>query len=105
MRLLSAAMLLLLAHPAQAQTGAEIRRLCRAEWPLDYSMQEFCIGEQRTALREFSSLYGRLSPGSEQQAILRRCKAEWRAETGGYDWEMVVFCATEQLGSYRRLQN
>ena len=99
------AFLALLVHPAAAQTDAEIRRLCRAEWPLDYSMQEYCIGEQRTALRQFGDLSGRLPRGSEEQAILRRCKGEWRAKTGGYDWGMVVYCATEQLGSYRRLQN
>ena len=105
MRALLAGILLLLAHPAWAQTSTEIRRLCRAEWPLDYSMQEYCIGEQRTALREFNNLRSRTAPSSEEQAILRRCKAEWRAASGGYDWGMVVYCATEQLGSYYRLQN
>ncbi len=56
-------------------TGAEkiIRQKCEGEWPSDFSMQKYCIDQQREAVQKLKLRVAKNTPGN----IMDKCANEW----------------------------
>ena len=87
---------------AESDTMAKIRKFCEQEWPVDYSMQDYCINGQVKGANATIDGWNAASEGSAEQGIYSRCYEEW---TKGdlTDWSMVDYCADRQLEAYRKL--
>lgn len=86
--------LAVLAAPDDVAKG--IRERCAREWPSDYEMQEYCIGQQSEAVAALRPVVA--SPDRIDKEILRHCGSEW-----GDDWQMLAYCYGEQRAAYDRL--
>jgi hypothetical protein len=92
----------------QATTAADFgdhltdlaRQHCEREWPDNFEMQEYCLGQQRDGINQYIDV--RDSMGVRLKAALRRCVDEW-APPGDANFEMVGYCAKQQADAYHRL--
>ncbi|MDX8443866.1 hypothetical protein [Mesorhizobium australafricanum] len=82
---------------------AGIKAGCAAEWPDDYSMQEFCIDNQSKSLSQVADIY-HSNQDDQERAILAKCYKDWRTATGS-NWVMVEFCYQQQHDAYKCLGN
>lgn len=87
---------------ADAETLAGIKAGCSAEWPGDYSMQEFCINNQVTSYNHLVQIHNS-DQNDEERDMLVKCLGEWETATGS-DWAMVEFCYQNQHEAYERLK-
>ncbi|NSY36845.1 hypothetical protein [Leisingera sp. ANG59] len=67
----------------------EIKAHCASEWAGDFSMQAYCIKEQRDGFDAVEAARGALD--ADMSAALTRCESEWPVE-----WSMVAYCLNEQ---------
>ena len=97
---------LLIATPTAAnEVETAIRAKCKADWPTDYSMQNFCVTRQTEAARKLERHRERWPEGSEERKILERCVTEWAGADGSKaDYSLVNLCFDQQLEAYRSLQ-
>jgi len=86
---------------ADADTLAGIKAGCSAEWPGDYSMQEFCINNQVTSYNHLVQIHSS-NQNEAEKGMLIQCLGEWKTATGS-DWSMVEFCYKNQHEAYERL--
>ena len=100
------ALLLFAASPAladdRADALADIKANCKAEWPGNYSMQEYCIEKQVKAINAMSRIY-KSALNDEEKGILDKCLTDWTKERGAI-WAMVEYCYQKQHQSYVRLK-
>ena len=52
----------------------------------------FCRKGQSEAAGNVRAVLANARRGSKERALYEACLAEWRAPSGGYDWQMVQFC-------------
>lgn len=110
--------LAILGGTAYAQTEDErrsslessIERMCAAEWPGDYSMQEYCQNNQLEGYNEVSAmLQDPPIPENENDRVFSRCAAEWTDGeitdlfNDNVDWQMVAYCMKHQTEAYQRI--
>lgn len=88
---------------ADADTMVGIKAACTAEWPGDYSMQEFCINNQVKSYNHLVQIKNSGQNG-EEKGMLVKCLDDWKTATGS-DWTMVEFCYKNQHEAYERLGN
>ena len=89
---------LLSGRPVQAQsTEAILTRHCRAEWPGDAQMYDYCVRHQREAVAEKAILVRNSGgiPTSDFRTALAGCEAEWPR-----DFQMQVYCLKRQIEGY-----
>lgn len=71
---------------------------CRAEWPDDFRMQNYCMDMQIRGLAEFRQAY--LQHGSVIERALESCVEEWtkypRTRRALPDFRMIGHCARQQ---------
>jgi hypothetical protein len=81
-----------------SDADAVIRHHCQSEWPEDFTMQAYCIDQQRKAL----AVLRKGAPGDIPQEIFRqirtRCAAEWPD-----DYSMRAYCESQQATAYREV--
>jgi hypothetical protein len=73
-------------RPSQAGQG------CLAEAKADRVVSAFCRKGQSEAAGNVRAVLANARRGSAERALYEACLAEWRAPSGGYDWQMVQFC-------------
>ncbi|TIM94398.1 MAG: hypothetical protein E5Y34_30920 [Mesorhizobium sp.] len=86
---------------ADADTMAGIKAACTADWPGDYSMQEFCINNQVESYNHLVQINNG-NQNDDEKAMLGKCLGDWKTATGS-DWSMVEFCYKDQHEAYERL--
>ena len=77
--------------PIEAQ-----RQRCAANWSDDFSMQKFCIDNQRKAFAELQAIIPRLN--EDLSKTNDKCASDWRV-----DFTMQLYCIQEQAKSYENL--
>lgn len=87
----------------EASVDEAIKADCKAQWPSDYRMQEFCIETQAEANVAMFKVY-KSDLNQEEKGILAACLDQWETKNG-QDWAMVKFCYDEQHAAYTRLKN
>lgn len=68
-----------------------VKALCASEWPSDFSMQDYCVTQNRVGFEGFIAL----SSGNVDAELVpsfSACESEW-----GIQWDMVEYCAMQQI--------
>jgi hypothetical protein len=97
------------AFDSHAQTSIE--SFCRAEWPTDFRMREYCINKQTDGAREIvqftrdydltmdgAALREKVSANDAAATILLMCVSEWPS-----DWSQMAYCVRQQKDAALRL--
>lgn len=97
---------LLLAAVFAAGEPNGVRENCAADWPDDYSMQEFCINQQVEAAQRLNAVIERYGTKGEtaESRVLDKCASDWQ-KGDGFDYTMVEFCWNQQAEALNRLRN
>ena len=94
-RIVLLAPLLIAAEAGNAQEfvwdSEEVKAHCIAEWPDDFSMQAYCMEQNREGFDGFNRL-AEVNAGTILEPALARCVEEWAVQ-----WDMVEYCATQQI--------
>ena len=89
-----------------AESGPVVQNIkvfCAGRWPTDYEMQAYCIDQQVEAAIKVTQTVKDFPEDSEELRIVLRCLGKWQGPGETYDYEMVDYCAGNQLRAYRRL--
>ena len=80
------------AHAGDATWNEQNVKLhCANEWPNDFSMQDYCVSQNKSGYRGYMALAsGNKDP--EMKPAFSNCQAEW-----GIQWDMVEYCAKQQV--------
>jgi hypothetical protein len=65
-----------------------VKSLCANEWTDDFSMQAYCVGQNKKGFEGFK----RMAAKPEFNRSFEKCKAEWDIK-----WDMVRYCAEQQV--------
>lgn len=78
---------------------AIIRHHCEREWPDDFNMRAYCIGQQREAVAKLKLGGPQDIPKEVFNSIRRKCAAEWPD-----DYAMRVYCEEQQVIGYHQVR-
>lgn len=84
--------------------GEASKANCKAKWVDDYQMINYCIKTQKENRQATWGLIEKFGKESEEYKIINRCAAKWPGQTGGFDFQMVVYCSNQQITAYQSLQ-
>ncbi len=69
----------------------DVKAHCVGEWQNDFSMQAYCVKQNKAGFDGYSSLIVDNSDGELKPSFVA-CEAEW-----GIEWDMVEYCAKQQI--------
>ncbi|WPZ28953.1 hypothetical protein T8A63_15155 [Sulfitobacter sp. OXR-159] len=82
---------------AEAFPGAAAKAKCEAEWGNDYSMQAYCLSEQRKGFGQVLEMKSNLMP--ELIGAVEQCERDWTD-----DFVMQAYCISEQIKAKKSLE-
>jgi hypothetical protein len=71
-----------------------VKSLCADEWTDDFTMQAYCVEQNKKGFEGFS----RLATKSEFSQSFEKCKADWDIK-----WDMVRYCAEQQVAGLTKI--
>ena len=98
-----------------------VKAMCANKWNSNYQMQEFCVNNQKESFLSFYAKWRLYVVPLEKKAelesrklmekdltpeakILYTCAEKWKVDQfKTYNFQMVDFCADNQLKAYRRM--
>lgn len=93
--------LLLPLHPsavsAEEFPEAAAKAKCEADWSSDYSMQAYCLSEQRKGFEQVLAMKSSLK--AESIGAFEKCERDWTA-----DFVMQAYCTSEQIKARKSLE-
>ena len=79
-----------------------INEHCEEKWGTDFSMQEYCRGQQMEAARNLSGMMKSMPSEigeTRWNQIFTGCAAKWQT-----DYSMIEYCTNNQLEALRKLR-
>ena len=77
----------------------QVKELCKQEWPEDFSMQAYCVRNNKAGHIAFIKLTKKNDPELFKNPF-SNCVSEW-----GIQWDMVAYCAGQQVEGQRAIGN
>jgi hypothetical protein len=71
-----------------------VKSLCANEWTDDFTMQAYCVEQNKKGFEGFSKLAAK----SEFFQSFEKCKSDWDIK-----WDMVRYCAEQQVAGRNKL--